>query len=144
MWVNDIGSRQQLLRMIAALLLAVVATLGEDALAQTQGELTLTPERCVAMNEGQTCYQTVTVRWQTNQIADYCLYLQDDPEPLVCWEDVRQGRSRVEFVSDMSLIYRLVLTPATDSEQQEVAQATLTVSWVYGDSKKRRNSWRLF
>ncbi|EAR10889.1 DUF3019 domain-containing protein [Reinekea blandensis] len=144
MWVYDIGSRQQLIRMIAALLLAVVATLSEDALAQPQGELTLTPERCVAMNEGQTCYQTVIVRWQTNEIADYCLYLQDEPEPLVCWESVRQGRSRVEFASDISLSYRLVLTPQTSNKRQEIAQATLTVSWVYGDSKKRRNSWRLF
>lgn len=144
MWMFENGSRQQLIRMIGALFVALIATLGEDALAQTPADLTLTPERCVAMNEGQACYQTVIVRWQSNKLADYCLYLQNEPDPIVCWPDARQGRARFEFASETSMTYQLRMTTATGDLSQALAQATLTVSWVYGDSKKRRNSWRLF
>lgn len=144
MWVYENGSRQQLIRMIGALFVALIATLSEDALAQTRAELTFVPERCVAMNEGQACYQTISVRWQSNRVADYCLFLTDAAEPIACWSNVRQGRARFEFASEASLTYRLLLTSTHETSAQEVANATLTVSWVYGDSKKRRNSWRLF
>lgn len=144
MFANDIGNRQQLFKAIGVLMLALLATLARDAAAESEPALTLEPDRCIALKEGQTCYQSIKVRWQAHATSDYCLLRNSEETPLVCWRGVQQGQTQLEVGADDSVTFRLLLTSPDTNDSVEVAHATLVVSWVYSKSKKRRNSWRLF
>lgn len=132
-----------LLRAILVLIAGFGAALTEKAFAETTAEMSLKPERCVALNEGQTCYQTVTVQWQSPVLADYCLFEQNVSEPLVCWQGAKSGKAKVQFQSDTNVTYRLMLGQPPE-EMVTSAESEIVVTWVYSKTKKRKNSWRLF
>lgn len=132
-----------LMKALLALLLGLLATLAENAWAEETAQLSLKPARCVAMNEGQTCYQTVAINWQADAIADYCLYQQGTEKPIFCWQQTAKGKTKVEFANSENLRYRLMMKLKADT-WMEKAHAEMIVTWVYSKTKKRKNSWRLF
>ena len=142
MLTHATNERRQLTYTIATLLIVFALVLVEKAHAQTNAQLDLSPERCIALNEGQTCYQTVTVTWQSEQAGDYCLMSENTELPLACWKNSREGKAKMEFASSETVTFRLRLTSA--NLIQTVAQSDVIVTWVYSDTKRRRNSWRLF
>lgn len=102
--------------------------------------LTAKPERCVALNEGQICYQKTLLTWQTEKIADYCLFESDRKEPITCWLNTNQGQAKIDFASETTKKYQLTLKKIEDP----IASTKVEVTWVYSKKKKRRTSWRLF
>ncbi len=102
--------------------------------------LQLKPSRCVALHQGQVCYQNIQLLWSTPQVGHYCLYQQNAGEPLHCWENVNAGEYLYEFSSDESVQLQLV-----DAQTKAVvAQAGLEVAWVYKANTRRQTHWRLF
>lgn len=102
--------------------------------------LQLKPSRCVALHQGQVCYQNIQLLWSTPQVGHYCLYQQHAGEPLHCWENVNAGEYLYEFSSDESVQLQLV-----DAQTKAVvAQAGLEVAWVYKANTRRQTHWRLF
>ncbi|WP_331346008.1 DUF3019 domain-containing protein [Cellvibrio sp. UBA7661] len=105
----------------------------------TQASVLLTPVRCVALHQGQMCYQKVQVSWSSEQVGNYCLYVDDQPEPLHCWQAQAQGNYAYEFASAQSQVLQL-----KNAQQQLLAQATMEVAWVYKSNTRRKTHWRLF
>jgi len=112
----------------------------EDASNEKATYLTVSPERCVALRQGQICYQNIVLKWQTNNKGDYCLSVEGSNKPLRCWSNFYQGRFEMDFQSKQSR--RFVLSAKNNSA--EIAGAEVIVAWVYSNKKRRRTSWRLF
>jgi hypothetical protein len=102
--------------------------------------LQLKPNRCVALHQGQVCYQDIQLLWSTPQVGHYCLYQQNSEQPLHCWQSVNAGEYRYEFASDASMQIQLV----NAQTKTVIAQAELEVAWVYKTNTRRKTHWRLF
>ncbi|WP_052417472.1 DUF3019 domain-containing protein [Cellvibrio mixtus] len=101
--------------------------------------LLLTPSRCVALHQGQVCYQRVQISWSSFAAGNYCVYQEATPQPLHCWQEQTQGTFVYEFASDSSLLLQL-----KNAQQQVVAESTMEVAWVYKANTRRKTHWRLF
>lgn len=124
------------------LLFLALAIYYEGALADAidEAQLYVKPNRCVALHQGQFCYQSLTFNWLTTQPHRHCLYLEPEVEPLACWEARKMSRYRYEFKSteDKWFILR------DETEQRVLARIKVNVAWVYKRSKKVSTGWRLF
>lgn len=95
--------------------------------------------RCVALRQGQTCYKTVTVEWQTPAADNYCIYQANQTDPVHC-QAAQQTNFSVEFESASDVIYEL----RRAESDTVLATATIKVSWVYQPKKESTRGWRLF
>lgn len=144
MWDEDAANIQRLAKAILALLLSLSVTLLERAFAETTAELAFKPDRCVTMNEGQICYQTLSVTWQSETIGNYCLFEEGVQQALICWQNAQKGNAKLEFAAEADRTYQLRLEAITNQTAQLIAEQEVVVTWVYSKTKKRKNSWRLF
>lgn len=130
-----------------ALLLATAAVAIADEPRPVSGapvvrntsSLLLTPARCVALHQGQVCYQHVQISWSSFAQGNYCVYQEAQIQPLYCWQDQTQGAFTFEFASDTARVLQL-----KNGQQQVVAEATVEVAWVYKANTRRKTHWRLF
>lgn len=134
----------RLFQGILIALLVASASLGAEPGAAPErhhptASLLLTPARCVALHQGQTCYQQVQIFWSTSQVGNYCLYQQEHAEPLHCWQGQTQGDFAYEFAGEASRQLQL-----RDAGKMLLAESTLEVAWVYKASSRRKTHWRLF
>jgi hypothetical protein len=104
-----------------------------------QASMSITPLRCVALHQGQVCYQEATLMWSSASAGDYCVYVNADDQPLQCWRAQTQGSLTYEFASAESQIFQL-----KNAQQQVVAEASIEVAWVYKSNTRRKTHWRLF
>ncbi len=102
--------------------------------------LQIKPANCVALREGQICYQTLTINWQAAAIDNYCLHQRGDNTPLICWNNLIQGSSVYEFAGNSSTDFILV----RQRDNQTIAKFTLEVAWVYDANSHRESHWRIF
>lgn len=135
-FAQDIATQETLTR----------TTLTQTTLAQTTpmhtdtAQLQLKPTRCVALHQGQVCYQTVQLFWSANQQGNYCLYTQYEDTPVYCWQDAAAGQYQYEFASDGAVELQL----HNMQTKTPVATATIDVAWVYKTNTRRKTHWRLF
>jgi len=111
--------------------------------ASAEGELIaldVKPNRCIALHQGQICYQTLRFQWLTPAIGEYCLYQQAVSEPLLCWSGKKITTVAYEFESDRSLAYQI----RRKGEENVLAQAQVKIAWVYKKGRKSASGWRLF
>jgi len=97
--------------------------------------LKLTPDTCVSLQQGRTCYSKVTANWHSNQPLDLCLAIEE--QVLQCWKQQQQGQHQFEFAAASSSVVRLL------QQQHQLAQAKIEVNWVHKASRVKRH-WRLF
>ncbi len=129
-----------------ALLLSLVREAVADTLPQepdkravhNTSSLLLRPARCVALHQGQVCYQHLQVSWRSDIQGNYCLYQDQQIEPLYCWQEQTQGTYEFDFASDAATQLQLKMGG------QVVADATMEVAWVYKANTRRKTHWRLF
>ncbi len=105
-----------------------------------QSALKIVPQRCVALREGQICYQNIVISWSTKISGHYCIYTAKTKESLKCWDNKKQGSFETDFQSTQTTQFIL----KDKNKQIEVAKGEIIVAWVYGNKKRRRTSWRLF
>ena len=105
-----------------------------------ESELAVTPIRCVALRQGQVCYQEVTFRWHQPEVGNYCLVELPTLKIIKCWSQVKTGEVSFDFQSDRSLTYGIHKM----GEQIDLSTASITVSWVFKSSKRPKSSWKLF
>lgn len=98
------------------------------------------PERCVALRQGQTCYQEVMFTWRQPQKGNYCLVELSSMDVLQCWQQAYSGQFALDFQSSESLEFALRKQDVTEN----LAVAQITVSWVFRSSKRPKSSWKLF
>lgn len=112
----------------------------ESLSSQTSAELSISPKQCIALHQGQVCYQNVIIEWRADKMGDYCLFSKKLSTPINCWKKSAGGKLVFDFQSAHSVVYQL----RQMNNNLDVATAEMTVAWVYGNKKRRRASWRLF
>jgi hypothetical protein len=107
-----------------------------------QNQLQLKPAQCIALHEGQVCYQTLVISWQVATMEKFCLYQQNQKEPLTCWDAQLNGKMRIEFEGKSSQKFYI----QRSQDEKNVAEFTFEVAWVYDASTHRDNGshWRIF
>ncbi|MFT4653569.1 MAG: hypothetical protein ACI82S_001221 [Patiriisocius sp.] len=103
-------------------------------------ELVGIPLRCVALRQGQFCYQEVIFKWHQAEVGNYCLVELSSLNNIKCWSQVKTGEVDFDFQSDKSLTYGI----RKKNEQINLSTTTITVSWVFKSSKRPKSSWKLF
>ena len=131
--------------VLLAMGLVCLPFISSNAVAQTSEafvdvELSIKPDRCVALREGQDCYQGLVIRWSGKAVGHYCLLEGVDKKMLKCWEESKTGVLKYDFQASKSTSFSLVVMP----EGNLIASTTMQVSWVYKARKRQRMNWRLF
>ncbi|HSC69238.1 MAG TPA: DUF3019 domain-containing protein, partial [Cellvibrio sp.] len=121
------------------LLLMSAAALAETPAAPV-AQLQPKPNRCVALHQGQVCYQDVMLSWSAVQPGEFCLYQKQADQPLHCWQAAASGQYRYSFASDGPVQLQLV----NSETKTVVAETQVDVAWVYKTNTRRKTHWRLF
>ncbi len=124
----------------ASIFLCIAHTTQADNTGVESAQLRLKPNRCVALHQGQVCYQKIQLFWSVPQAGDYCLYQQHTETPLYCWQNVAASEYQYEFSSNTSTQLQLV----NIQTKTVVATAALEVAWVYKSNTRRKTHWRIF
>lgn len=106
--------------------------------------LKVKPRRCVALHQGQTCYQKLKFSWHSKSKGHYCLYTDTSETPIRCWQQVDNGRYSVEFQSPENLTFVLREHGASQDSAQDIASLSVEVAWVYKSRRQSKMNWRLF
>jgi Protein of unknown function (DUF3019) len=121
----------------ASLMLFASPSLGIEADA---AQLTVKPARCIALHEGQTCYQTLKMMWSTSVADSYCFLEKNRPSPSICWDDAATGKGTFEFSGITSSEFQLI----RKRDSKIMAEFNVEVAWVYDASSHRMSHWRIF
>lgn len=120
--------------------LQLISTLATADEVVSTVELSIKPNRCVALHEGQDCYQHIVIRWRSASIGQYCLLNELSEEELKCWSPSDTGIFRYDFRSNKSVSFILMSMP----DGTVIATSEMLVAWVYKSRKRQRMNWRLF
>lgn len=123
--------------MKGALAFLTILLIAVSPSGHTDTLFTVKPNKCVAMNKGQVCYQKLRFQFSA-PTGNYCLISKTQSVPLKCWRATTDGQFIHPFQSSTDIEYQLV-----DENSQTIATTSVIVSWVYKKSRKR-NRWRLF
>ncbi len=121
----------------------VLASAGATTFASVASEgdtLNIKPSRCIALHEGQVCYQTLKIHWVAAQQDTYCLHVQGENTPLLCWENSTTGSGRYEFESNKTQQFLLL----RKRDGKLVSSFSIEVAWVYDANSHRKSHWRVF
>ena len=102
--------------------------------------MTVTPDQCVAMTEGQTCYVDIEIKWQSSNVGDFCLFRSGKEGAIRCWSQKSQGEFQQEMASKTNVVFSL-------HRQQDLLLLTKTevvMAWIHQKRGKPTNWWRLF
>lgn len=127
--------------IVVLLLLALQFTprsYAEEA-AQTES-LQVKPNRCIALRQGQYCYQNVEFYWTVVNENNYCLYERSSETALVCWQGRKLRRYEYEFKALNEQTFYL----KDETENTVISEVIVDVAWVYKSGKKVSTGWRLF
>ena len=135
--IRDIKSSVRWLSAIVWLLSAAYVQ------AQTETDdvvLQIKPARCIALHEGQVCYQTLNINWHASSVDNYCLYQQDNKSPVMCWDNLASGKGSYDFESNSTRKFFMV----RKRDAKQLAEFSVEVAWVYDASTHRESHWRIF
>ncbi len=121
--------------MLIVCWLGLLAVASTAVSAAEPVRLKLTPDTCVALQQGRQCYATIQIDWHSQTELDLCLHAGS--RKLQCWQASNSGRLRYEFVAADNERIQLVGTDGI------LAEATIKVNWVQKNTKVKRH-WRLF
>jgi hypothetical protein len=121
-------------------LLSKVAAEEHQSMSVNQPILKVRPSHCVVFREGQYCEKNIQIEWQTSKIGNYCLFVDESLESLMCWQNLASGSFIIEKKITQSTSYFL----REKDSQKEIAHQIVTVAWVYDAIRKNRATWRLF
>jgi len=102
--------------------------------------LSVKPNRCIALHQGQTCYATLKFKWTTPNDNEYCLFSDLHESSIVCWIGSTLLRYEYDFKSDKNVMFDI----RVKQNQQPLAQALVKISWIYKSNTKSTSRWRLF
>jgi len=100
-------------------------------------QMTINPQRCVTLREGQPCYIRMKLSWNTSEPLTVCAY-SDAEKPLACWNKSRGAVLTIE----QQLLETTRFTLRSEAGD-ELASADVVFAWVY-KSRRSRRRWRLF
>jgi hypothetical protein len=128
-------------RILIALITIFLAPLAPEVrAANAQAGFIVQPDKCIALHQGQVCYQDLQFNWQTPAGAEYCLYEIPRPEAVVCWTGDQLRSHNLEFASATTTLYQIRTMGSSDV----LSEVTVEVAWVYRANRKSFSRWRLF
>ncbi|WP_286233502.1 DUF3019 domain-containing protein [Thalassotalea sediminis] len=125
--------------LLLLILLFISSLLNAQEVPDKQVLLTTTPNNCVTLRQGRTCYAKVNMRWQTQVVGNYCLQVKASGQTLQCWRNSKKNQWTFEFQAREKVDYQLVTLEA----QTVLAETSVNVSWVHKATPRKRR-WRLF
>ena len=137
------------MKLLNTLILVILITLAatvqnarayQEMVPSAKSELTVSPNRCVALRRGQTCFKDVTIKWHTDVNSNYCLRIEGSDDYLHCWSGTRQAMLKFDFQSTASKTIQLV----NQKNNQVLLETEITIAWVYKSKSRAKASWRLF
>jgi len=120
--------------------LCFLLALGISRAASQSTGLTVKPDRCIGLQQGQTCYTTLKFKWTTPVTGEFCLYDERGTDPLVCWV----GDSETSFVQTFESNTNVTYEIRSKSSDEPLASVLVKVSWVYKSNLPSTSRWRLF
>lgn len=102
--------------------------------------LIVEPNRCIALQQGQTCYADLKFEWANPPTGQFCLFDERQPDPVVCWMGNTLVSYKLQFKSDKNVNFEIRSKPSDLS----LAQVLVKVSWVYKSNTSSTSRWRLF
>jgi hypothetical protein len=121
-------------------LLSKAAAEAHQSMSVNQAVLKVRPSHCVVFREGQYCEKNIQIEWKTSNNGNYCLYVDESPESLMCWQNSAAG----SFVMDKKITQSTSYFLRDKDSQEEIAHQIVTIAWVYDAIRKNRATWRLF
>lgn len=114
---------------------------GNAARATNTGmpEFSLSPSKCVALNEGRTCFADVSFSLTLPDQREYCVREMGEVTPIGCWRAAETVSYLYSFAQSASTTYELV----DRAKGAVIATQTIEVNWVHKIQTKKRR-WRLF
>ncbi len=131
---------KEIIRSLFLITILVCSTSMKVHATDIKPSLKIIPDRCISLHRGQTCYQKITIHWQSAIKTDYCLFQKGVDSPLKCWKASSYGELKIDFQSDKSIDFEL----RQKGEHSPVATSSLSIHWVYKSTKKQKRGWRLF
>ena len=129
----------------AIMLMVIPMTANTDTVSIS---LKVKPSRCIALQQGQSCFADLTFRWSTPETGDYCLFDERQANPLVCWAGNELASYKVAFKSDINVKYEIRTstdaTAGSTNSEHALAQTLVKISWVYKSNNPSTSRWRLF
>lgn len=102
--------------------------------------LSVKPSRCVALQQGLSCFATLVFKWTTPESGDFCLYDERQQDPLLCWTGDSVQTYRQEFESATNVNFEIRLK----SDNSSLAKTVVKISWVYKSNNSSTSRWRVF
>jgi hypothetical protein len=128
-------------RILIAFITILLAPLAPEVrAANAEAGFTVQPDKCIALHQGQVCYQDLEFNWQTPTGSEYCLYEMPKPEAVICWTGDQQRSHNLEFASATSTLYQIRVM----GSDVLISEVTVEVAWVYRANRKSFSRWRLF
>lgn len=112
-----------------------IARAAQDVVADTT--LTAQPKSCITLHQGRNCFAKVTIRWESRDVGDYCLFQAQ--KMLHCWQNSEGNKMSFTFESNENITFYLVKS----TNNKVIAETTITVGWVH-EATPRKRRWRLF
>lgn len=102
--------------------------------------LSVKPKRCVALHQGQACFQKLSFSLNTPGEGSFCLYRSRSETPLICWEGNELTKYIYKFEDSQTEQFH-IKDKATETI---LAKQEVRVAWVYKSKKQAPSGWRLF
>jgi len=123
---------------IVALLAGTTLGVSLDAKAET--DLLVSPQTCVSLYRDQPCSQLTQIRWTALPQGHYCLVLDVQTEPLVCW----QGAALTSFRHSLRNIENSRYELVRSSDGSVLGASIVERAWVYRGKANSSGGWRVF
>jgi hypothetical protein len=127
------------LTLLCFIFLSLTISVNAQEGSELSNALSAKPERCIALNEGQMCYQQISFTWQAKKSAYYCLRIVDENKQLFCWENSKQASYDYDLQSKTNKTFELI-----DAKGNVIATTSIEIAWVYKAKSQRPVTWRLF
>lgn len=104
-------------------------------------DLRLRPSVCALSDDQQLCQDTVEVSWQSDTPQVLCLFLEQQDQPLECWQTRQQGEFRYRANTDQNLVFQLRRRQGNEL----LASAVFEVLREHTEYRsRRRKPWNFF
>lgn len=139
---SELGRRDKFRQTLLALPFALtVSSVGSNIATAQETELprlSVAPERCVVMNQGQACHTDTKIHWQVKEKSSYCILANQTK--VKCWQHENFVKLNYSFVSTRDIDIQLI----NSVNNEVVAEAKVVVAWVFKKNQRRSKSWRMF
>jgi len=103
--------------------------------------LTLSPKKCLLLNQAEKCEMLVTINWKVKIQGDYCLYNNLSEFSIVCWEKTQQANKKLLLLFSKDLYFEL----RDKKTNQVIFTAPLKLYKKTSNlRRKRRNPWSFY